>query len=193
MSEDTVAEQEPEETSEAEGQETVVETPAAAGDKFTLHALVVGAVSFVVILSMFIGVYVFKVSGGPVAESAQTGETAAAADPEGELKLVKLLENGIARVQLGPLGEASITYRYTIHVNVYESRTERLERLVDPEEDNKMPVVKERIRKIITAERPAKLRAEQLDGVKRQIVQELNLLMDGKVVAEVVFEVWDPV
>ena len=189
MSEDTVAE-EPQDVEEPEDPDAADATPAAAeDDKFTLRALVVGAVSFVVVLSMVIAVYIFKVGGAPAAMTAPEEAAEKPGGPEGDFTLVMLLENGLATMPIGPHRETRVAYRYTIYVKVNEGRKALLDKLIE----NGMPKVKEQVRKIIIAERPARLHNEQLDGVKRQIAQQLNLLMEEKVVEEVVFDMWTPI
>jgi flagellar basal body-associated protein FliL len=52
-------------------------------------------------------------------------------------------------------------------------------------------VIRENVRKIIGKEDYLKLRAEQLDDVKRRIRLDLNALLDADVVEDVVFDKWN--
>jgi hypothetical protein len=62
---------------------------------------------------------------------------------------------------------------------------------IDPGKGNMLPVIKETVRKIIGREDYMKLREERLDDVKRRIKHDLNTLMGGEVVGEVVFDEWN--
>jgi len=201
MSEEPQAEEAPkeapkdtpaEESAEADVEATE-EAPAAPGPdvSFTLRALIVAAVTFVVVLAMVIGIYVFNVSGkaGP-AKTDPEDATEKQAPASAEFAYVKLLEKNAARTVIGPQGDRSITCIYTITVKVPANRVEVVQKLVDPAGDNMLAAVKEKVRRIITRTGYLKLRSENLDGAKQQIVQELNLLLRDDIVKDVVFEDW---
>ncbi|HUV39159.1 MAG TPA: hypothetical protein VMY39_06065 [Planctomycetota bacterium] len=176
--------------------ESTDETPAAPvagpGDgNFTLRALIVAAVTFVVVLGMVIGVYVFNVMGKPGSGTPEDDRTVDKQEPETPtLASVTLLEKNVARTVIGPQRDQSVTCIYTLAVRVPTNRVERVQKLVDPAGDNLLAVVKEKVRRIIMRTEYPKLCEENLDGAKLQIIQELNLLLGDDIVKQVVFEEW---
>ncbi len=163
--------------------------PAASRPSSVLPSLIVAALSFLILLGMFVGVWVLT-SRHPLA--AATEEAGSGLDaPEANTELVMLVDNNYFVAPMPPAGDRSVTYQYTIAIKVVKSRRGVFDRLVAGDGRNMLSAVREQVRKIIGAEDYLKLRAEQLDGVKRHIRFYLNGLMDGEVVEDVIFDKWN--
>lgn len=200
MSEEPEAGQTPEETPaqqaeptpEAEGAEAPAPAPAPEG-LLSLRALVVGVAAFVVVILIVITIFLFTPPSGdaPPEEAPEAGEDADEPPAEGGFVNVLLLDGYQFTTTLPPRGDRSVTYDYSITVKVIKSRREKLDALMDPEKENMMSTVRESIRKIIGREDYLRLRAEQLDDVKRHIKIKLNALMNSEVVEDVIFDKWN--
>lgn len=193
MSEDPVEAEEVAENPDAE-QDKATETPAPAADGgFTLRALIVGAVTFVVVIGMVITVYVFSAPAGETPTEGPPVEKPARPEPsaEGGFDNVTLLEDYQFTTTLPPTGDRSVTYKYSVTVQVFKSRRVEFDEFIAPDKKNMLPTIKECIRKIIGSEDYLKLRSEKLGDVKRRIKQKLNTLMAGEVVEDVIFDRWD--
>ncbi|HUW58481.1 MAG TPA: hypothetical protein VMZ92_17735 [Planctomycetota bacterium] len=193
MSEEPVEAEEAVEAPDAE-QEPAAETPAPVpAGGFSPGALIVGAVTFVVVIGMVITVYVFTAPAGerPV-EPSPADEPAQASTPaQGGFDNVMLLEDYQFTTTLPPTGDRSVTYKYSVTVKVLKSRRLEFEEFIDPDKKNMLPTIKESIRKIIGSEDYLNLRSEKLGDVKRRIKQKLNALMDAEVIEDVIFDRWD--
>jgi hypothetical protein len=154
-----------------------------------LPSLVVATLSFLILLGMFVGVWLLTSRHPLAAATGEIGSDTAAPAPNTEL--ATLIDNNNFIAPLPPAGDRSVTYQYTIVVKVLKSRRGVFDRLVSAEGGNMLPAIREQVRKIIAAEDYMKLRAEQLEGVKRHIRFYLNGLMDGEVVEDVIFDKWN--
>jgi len=161
--------------------------------RFVLRAFLVALAAFLVVLGVAGGVYILALrgsvqSGAYLAGAAETGKEG----PRSALfENVPLLENYQFTAALAPLAGRSVTFEYTITLRILKSERQRLDQLLDPNEANMKPVIQESIRKIIGKEDYLKLRSEQLEDVKRRIRQELNTLLNGEVVEDVIFDKWN--
>ncbi len=162
----------------------VAPAPASA-----VPSLVVAAVSFIIVLGMILSIWVMAskrhVSAAPATRAA--GGVAPGADSD----VVMLLENNFFVTPLPPTGDRSITYQYSVAVKVAHGRRAGLDDLVAPGGRNMLPAVREQVRRTIASEDYLKLRAEQLDDVKRRIRHYLNGLLGGDVVEDVIFDKWN--
>lgn len=164
-------------------------TPAEATS--VVPSLVVAAVSFVVILTMIIGVWLMASRRRLDAATADTGARAQAVAAGARSDVVVLLDNTYFVTPMPPTGDRSVTYQYTIAVKVAPGRRASIDELIGADRRNMMSVIREQVRRIIAAEDYLKLRAEQLDEVKRNIRHYLNGQAGGDVVEEVIFDKWN--
>jgi len=182
-------------TQAVEAQEAPAEgaaaAPAPAGENFTLRALVVGAVTFVVLLAMIVAIYVMKV--GVAVQAAQTPveEPATSNGADAAPVNVKILDRYATTIVMGPRGDSRRALVYTMVAVTDAAGAERLKRFLDADGDNMLPTVKERVRRIIRNADFLKLSNENLEDIKPLIVQELNVLLGDEIVTGIVFEDWD--
>jgi flagellar basal body-associated protein FliL len=158
-------------------------------ERFMLRATVTGVATFLALLGVAGAVYVFALRGtsGP---AGAMGSGPSAAGRAG-LENVVLLEDAQFTTTLPQLGDRSVTFEYTITVSVVKGLRPRLEQVLGASRGNKMPVIREHIRRIIAREDYAKLRAEQLEDVKRAIRQEINALVGSEAEEDVIFDKWN--
>jgi flagellar basal body-associated protein FliL len=170
----------------ADRNDHVIASQAPSARDGGVMPLVVAAFSFVVVLTMIVGVYLL-ISRGP----ADAASSAGAKRPQSASELVTLIDNNHFVMPLSASGDGSVTCEYTIAVRVAGKGRAALDDLVAPDGRNMLAAVREQVRKIIAAEDVARLRGEQLDGVKRRIRAYLNGLMDNEAVEDVIFDQWN--
>ena len=186
----------PEETTRPDapedGEEQTTTAPAAAGGGFVFRAVIVAAITFVVVITMAITLYTFVIPRPPTLDAAQTETKKPETEDEdrGPSVMVDLIEDGEFTGVLEPDGRRSVTCRYDICVKVKASGADLLKDFVDPKKKNMMPKITERVRQIIWAEDYTKLQVERLEDVKRRIMNTLNGMLGEDVVEEVIFKTW---
>lgn len=184
------AEDSPEEEYPEDGTAPAEEPQAGPADiVLNRLSLLVGLVTFMVLLSAIAGAFIFVV-GKPAAESAKP--VAPAPPPKtksGNSTYHTLIERYTFSTSLPPLADRSVAFEYSVAVQIDEADRERLDNLL--QEQQLMLKLQADIRRIISQEEYTKLRTGDLKDVARRVRDKLNDELGEKIVQEVVFPIWN--
>lgn len=152
-----------------------------------ITSLLIGVVTFVVLLGGICAMWVFVVRK-PAAAPPAVAKSEAVAD-KGPLVYYSLIDRYTFATTLPPLGERTVTFEYGIAVQIHKLDETRLKKIVDGQQ--LMPKLQSDIRRIISQEDYVKLRSQDLVHVAGQIRDVVNANLGEKLVTDVVFPVWN--